>query len=66
MDPITAFILILWAFNIGFGAALLAKKIEKYSEKLDDINSAFDSMDLSWRMPELSELDKEHRDGEAS
>lgn len=64
MDPVTVTIIALWAFNIGAGTMFLAGKIEKYNKMLDEINENFAKMDLGWQMPELEELDKEHRDGE--
>lgn len=47
MDPITVTIIAIWAFNVGAGLGILAGKLEKYNEKLDEINAAFDKMDLS-------------------
>lgn len=62
MDPITATIIAIWAFNAGAGLMLVAKKLEVWNQQLDEINAAFDKMDLGWQMPELEELDKEHRE----
>lgn len=47
MDPITWTIIAIWAFNAGAGLGILAAKLEKWNQQLDEINAAFDKMDLS-------------------